>query len=78
MSILGEDEMVKTFVSQINKLRSIKKVFMKKRDIKIYDNSWHNISEHRTEYDIEIITNMIAPQEWQHIVKLEKEFLKSI
>jgi hypothetical protein len=49
---------------------------MKKRDIKIYDNSWNNISEHHTEYDVEIITNMIAQQEWQYIVKLEKEFDK--
>ncbi len=47
---------------------------MNKRDIKIYDRSWNNISEFHTEYDIEIITSMIGPPEWRRIVELEKEF----
>ena len=49
---------------------------MNKRDIKIYDKSWNNISEFHTEYDIEIITSMIGPPEWRRIVELEKEFDK--
>ncbi len=68
--------MIKTFVNQIINLKSIKKVFMNKRDIRIYDNSWNKISERCTEYDVEIITKMIEPREWREIVKIEKEFDK--
>ena len=73
---MGEEEMIKALVNQITNLRSIKKVFMNKRDIQVYDRSWHNISEHSTEYDVDIITNVIAPQEWHQLVKLEKDFDK--
>jgi hypothetical protein len=47
---------------------------MNKRDIKIYDDSWHDISEFHTEYDINIITNTVNPLECHHILALEKEF----
>ena len=49
---------------------------MKKRDIKIYDKSWDNVSKYITEYDVDIIANMIDPNEWKQIVALEKEFDK--
>ena len=35
MYILGEDEMVQKFINQITNLKSIRKVFMKKRDVKV-------------------------------------------
>lgn len=47
---------------------------MKKRDVTEYDESWKNISELRTEYDVEIITKMIGPGEWRKLVALEKMF----
>jgi hypothetical protein len=65
--------MIKTLVNQIMPLKSVKKVFMNKRDIKIYDNSWNNVSEARTEYDVEIIIQIIDSHEWRLIAKLEKE-----
>ena len=46
---------------------------MNKRDIKVYDNSWNNVTEARTEYDVEIIMQIIDSHEWQRITKLEKE-----
>jgi len=47
---------------------------MKKRDVRVYDNSLKSVSEQLTEYDVEIIADMIKPNEWQRIVNLEKEF----
>ena len=66
--------MIKTFVDQITHLKSIKKVFMDKRDVMVYDKSWDNIAEQCTEYNVEIITNMIEPGEWRKIVAIEKQF----
>ena len=73
---MSEADMIEKLINQINTLKTVKKVFMNKRDIKIYDNSWHNISEYHTEYDINIITKMIDPLEWQQIVALERDFDK--
>ena len=47
---------------------------MDKRDVMVYDKSWDNICEQCTEYNVEIITNMIEPREWRKIVAIEKEF----
>jgi len=47
---------------------------MNKRDVKIYDNSWQNIQEHRTEYDVEIIASIIDRYEWRQLMVLEKDF----
>jgi len=47
---------------------------MNKRDVKIYDNSWQNILEHRTEYDVEIIASIIDRYEWRQLMTLEKDF----
>ena len=66
--------MIKVLLNQMTILRSVTKVFMKKRDVKIYDHSWKNISELRTEYDIDIIALLIEPKEWEKIVAIEKEF----
>ena len=47
---------------------------MKKRDVTEYDESLINISEKHTEYDINIIANIIDPVDWGQVVTMEKEF----
>jgi hypothetical protein len=71
---LKEEEMIETLISQITNIKTIKKVFMNKRDIQVYDDSWHNVSDSHTEYDISIITSLVNPFEWQRLIALEKEF----
>lgn len=72
---LSESDMIEILLNQISTIKSIKKVFMKKRDVKVYDDTWNTISEQLTEYDVDIITYLIAPNEWNKLVTLEKDFL---
>ena len=66
--------MIKKLVKQLTDLDSIRKVFMNKRDIKIYDKSLANVSESRTEYDVEILASIIKPNDWQRITEMERRF----
>ena len=68
--------MMKIFIDEISDIKSVKKVFMKKRDIMIYDDSWQGVSQQQTEYDVDIVANIIAPQEWNRLVSLERDFGK--
>ncbi len=72
--MLSESEMINVFRDQISNIRSVKKIFMKKRDVAIYDNTFTNVSEKLTEYDVDIIANMIKPNDWHQFVRLEEEF----
>jgi hypothetical protein len=47
---------------------------MKKRDVTIYDETLSSISEQLTEYDVDIVTLTIAPNELNRLVNLEKDF----
>ncbi len=71
---MDENEMIKSLLNQICNINSIKKIFMKKRDVKVYDESWNKVSRQVTEYDVEIIANLIERDEWKRIVAVEKEF----
>jgi len=69
-------DMIKSLLDGISDIKSIKKVFMKKRDIMTYDNSWQTITQQETEYDVDIIADIIAPIEWHRILEVEREFGK--
>jgi cell wall assembly regulator SMI1 len=47
---------------------------MKKRAVTIYDDSWESISQQHTEYDVDILANIIAPAELNRILNLERNF----
>lgn len=66
--------MIQGLLNQVITIRSIRKIFMKKRDVRIYDRSWKNVSELLTEYDVDIFARMIRPNEWRQLMDLEKEF----
>ena len=49
---------------------------MKKRDIMVYDGTWQAVTQQLTEYDVDIITNIIVPKEITRLVILEQDFEK--
>jgi hypothetical protein len=63
-------------LDEIASIKSIKKIFMKKRAVTIYDDSWETISTQHTEYDVDILANIIAPRELNRILNLERNFGK--
>ena len=65
--------MIKTLVRQITDIKSVKKVFMKKRDVKEYNESWDGISNILTEYDVNIVANLTEQNELHKFILLERE-----
>jgi hypothetical protein len=66
--------MIEILLDQITSIKSVRKVFMKKRDVMEYDGSWETISNKLTVYDIDIIANVVVPSEWGKLVTLEHDF----
>jgi hypothetical protein len=67
--------MVRILLDEISDLKSIRKVFMKKRDVREYDNSWQTVSQQHTEYDVDIVANIIAPLELNRLLSIEQNFI---
>ena len=72
---LSESDMVKLLLDEISDMKSVRKVFMKKRDVREYDDSWQTVSQQHTEYDVDIVANIIAPLELNRLLSIEQNFI---
>lgn len=73
---MDEEAMTKDFAERLSKFPEIEKVFMGKREVKVFDNDWKTVKETRIEYDVQIITDFIEEKKWEQVVDIEVEIEK--
>lgn len=68
---MDEEAIIEDFADRFSKFTEIEKVYMGKREVKVYASDWKEIKETRVEYDVQIITNLIEEKKWEQVVDME-------